>query len=244
MSRRARVLVVEDDATLREGLRTALVRHDLDVVVARDGTAGAAALADRDGYDCVLLDLMLPGRSGLDLLREFRARDVDTPVVILTARGDETDKVLGLELGADDYVTKPFSLRELIARVRAQLRRSPRIAQPRAEPAEAFVLGGARVDLAAFLVVRDGAEHSLSPKEAGILDLLWRERGRAVSRDAILDAVWGRGIVVAHRTIDTHVLHLRQKLGEDPRAPRFVRTVHGVGYRLVVDGGGAGGTAQ
>jgi len=226
-----RILLVEDDATLRDGLARALRGQGFAVETVADGHAAARALA-APTFDLVILDLMLPGIGGLELLRGLRAHDASTPVIVLTARGDETDKVVGLELGADDYVTKPFGLRELIARVRAQLRRTS--AQPEPPPPP-FALGSARVDLAAFLVVRNGAEQTLSPKEAAILGLLWRAQGRAVARGTILDEVWGRGVYVTHRTIDTHVLNLRQKVEADASNPRHVLTVHGVGYRLVRD---------
>jgi two-component system alkaline phosphatase synthesis response regulator PhoP len=234
MPERPRILVVEDDATLRDGLRLALRKQELEVETAADGEAGLRLIHDPAGWDCLVLDLMLPGPSGLEILRSLRERDRTTPVILLTARSDESDKVLGLELGADDYVTKPFSLRELIARVRAQLRRKAETDAGAAPPCagEPFTLGPARIDLAAFQLERDGSTHTLSPKEAGILALLWRERGKAISRDRILNEVWGQGVYVTHRTIDTHVLHLRQKLEQDPKAPAFVKTVHGVGYRL------------
>ncbi|MCC6670363.1 MAG: response regulator transcription factor [Planctomycetes bacterium] len=225
----AAILLVEDDLTLRTGLADTLRQEGHEVVAAADGESAAQALRTRR-FALVLLDLMLPRRSGLALLRELRARDRRTPVVILTARGDESDKVLGLELGADDYVTKPFSLRELLARVRAQLRR----AQPAAPPAETFAVGDALVDLAAFELRRDGTVHPLSPKEAAILALLHAEAGKAVSRSRFLDEVWGGDRFVGTRTIDTHVLNLRQKLERDPAAPRHLLTVHGVGYRLLL----------
>ncbi len=229
---RQRILIVEDDATIRDGLREALRGQGFEVDVAVDGHDGHRVL-ERGGFDLVVLDLMLPGPGGLELLRAFRSRDAKTPVLILTARGDETDKVVDLELGADDYVTKPFGLRELIARVRAHLRRAGGDRE-QTTPAP-FRLGAALVDLGAFHVVRDGAEHALSPKEAGILALLLAEHGRAVHRNEILDHVWGRDRFVTHRTIDTHVLNLRHKVEADPKVPRHVLTVHGIGYRLVLD---------
>ena len=227
------LLIVEDDSTLREGLKDAFLNQGYRVIVAADGVAGAEQLA-RGGWDLVVLDLMLPGRDGLDLLREFRRTDAGTPVVILTARGDESDKVLGLELGADDYVTKPFGLRELIARVRARLRRrdADRVG-PQPAP---FRVGDATVDLAAYRVERDGETIGLSPREVAILGLLQREMGRAVSRDEVLDHVWGGDAHVTNRTIDTHVLNLRRKLEPDPKHPRYLLTVHGVGYRLEAEG--------
>ena len=228
-----RLLIVEDDATLRVGLRDAFRNQGYRVVVAAEGAAGAEQLA-LGGWDLVVLDLMLPGRDGLDLLRDFRRTDAGTPVVILTARGDESDKVLGLELGADDYVTKPFGLRELIARVRARLRRRE---VERAGPRRAaFHVGDATVDLAAYRLERDGQMVGLSPREAAILGLLERERGRAVSRDEVLIHVWGGDTHVTNRTIDTHILNLRRKLEPDPKHPRLLLTVHGVGYRLEAEG--------
>ena len=227
-----RVLLVEDDRTLRVGLTDALASEGHAVVAAADGHEGRACLRGQR-FDLVVLDVMLPGPSGLELLRELRARDGDTPVLLLTARGDEGDKVLGLELGADDYVTKPFSLRELLARVKAMLRRRERSDAALPAYVEQFVLGDARIDLAAFTVVRGAASHTLSPKEAGMLRLLRQRGGRAVARADFLREVWGGSPFVGDRTIDTHMLNLRQKVEADHKQPRFLLTVHGVGYRLV-----------
>jgi len=227
-----RILLVEDDRTLRIGLADALASEGHVVVAAADGHEGRAALREQR-FDLAVLDVMLPGPSGLELLRELRARDGELPVLLLTARGDEGDKVLGLELGADDYVTKPFSLRELLARVKAMLRRRERAAAGASAFVEQFMLGEARVDLAAFTVVRGGRTHTLSPKEAGMLRLLRQRLGRAVARAEFLREVWGGSPFVGDRTIDTHMLNLRQKVEHDHKAPRFLLTVHGVGYRLV-----------
>jgi DNA-binding response OmpR family regulator len=224
-----RLLLVEDDLTLRTGLRDAFAGEGYAVDTAADGHEGRAKL--RQGrYDLVVLDVMLPGPSGLELLRELRGRDSHTPVLLLTARGEESDKVLGLELGADDYVSKPFGLRELLARAKAMLRRVDR---PTAAGVRQFTVGSARVDLDAFELHRDGAVHALSPKEAAMLALLRQDLGKAVSRARFLDEVWGGDQFVGDRTIDTHVLNLRQKLEPDAKAPRFLLTVHGIGYRLV-----------
>ena len=231
MSTKPRILIVEDDTTLREGLQVALSGQDLHVETAADGHLAQRLLGGLH-FDLVLLDLMLPGPGGLEVLRSLRSRDRVTPVIVLTARGDESDKVVALELGADDYVTKPFGLRELIARVRAQLRRSGRLDGEPAHCAEPFTLGAVRVDLAAFRVVGPRGESALSPREAGILSLLYAEAGRAVHRNTILDVVWGRDAYVTHRTIDTHVLNLRQKIEADPKVPRHLLAVHGIGYRL------------
>tara|TARA_R110002094_G_scaffold146362_8_gene135518 strand:- start:593 stop:1291 length:699 start_codon:yes stop_codon:yes gene_type:complete len=224
-----RILFVEDDFTLRTALADALSGEGHGVTTAADGHEARALLRDRR-FDLVVLDIMLPGPSGLELLRELRQRDGDTPVLLLTARGEEGDKVLGLELGADDYVTKPFSLRELLARVKAMLRRRDRTESAMVEQ---FVLGPAQIDLAAFTLHRDGQTHSLSPKEAGMLRLLRQRAGRAVSRSDFLAEIWGGDEFVGDRTIDTHMLNLRQKLEADYKQPQHLLTVHGVGYRLL-----------
>jgi DNA-binding response OmpR family regulator len=224
-----RLLLVEDERTLRTALADALSGEGHVVVTASDGHEARATLRAQR-FDLCVLDVMLPGPSGLELLRELRQRDADTPVLLLTARGEEGDKVLGLELGADDYVSKPFSLRELLARVKAMLRRRER---PQAAGVLQFPLGDARIDLAAFTVERAGTLHTLSPKEAAMLRLLRQHEGRAVSRAKFLSEVWGGDQFVGDRTIDTHVLNLRQKVESDPKQPRHLLTVHGIGYRLV-----------
>ena len=228
----ARILIVEDDRTLRTGLVDALTSDGHEVQAASDGHEAQATLRAWR-FDLVILDIMLPGPSGLELLRGIRAEDQDTPVLLLTARGDEGDRVLGLELGADDYVTKPFSLRELLARVRAHLRR--RGSSTESAAVRQFQLGAAQIDLDAFTVRRDAEVVSLSPKEAAMLALLRREAGRAVSRARFLEEVWGGEDHVGGRTVDTHVLNLRQKIEVDARQPRHIQTVHGVGYRLHVE---------
>ena len=182
---------------------------------------------------------MLPGPSGLELLAGLRTRDRHTPVLILTARSEESDKVLGLELGADDYITKPFSLRELFARIRVALRRhglsEGPATSPRA-PAGTLRLGACTVDFDAMLIKGPGdREATISPKEAAILQVLWQHAGKVRSRDQILDAVWGRIESTLHRTIDSHVRNLRKKIEPEPKAPRYLRTAHGVGYRLTLD---------
>ncbi|MFK7741610.1 MAG: response regulator transcription factor [Planctomycetota bacterium] len=228
---RHRVLFVEDDRTIRTALTDALHGEGHEVIAAADGHE-AEALLKQQRFDLCVLDVMLPGPSGLELLKGLRQRDDDTPVLLLTARGEEGDKVLGLELGADDYVTKPFSLRELLARVKAMLRRRGREEATASAFVEQFALGDVRIDLASFTLVRDGKEHALSPKEAAMLKLLRQRHGRAVSRADFLQDVWGGGYV-GDRTIDTHVLNLRQKLERDHKQPQYLLTVHGVGYRLL-----------
>jgi two-component system alkaline phosphatase synthesis response regulator PhoP len=229
-----RILVVEDDRTIRTGLRDALVGEGFDVTIAADGDEGMDLALARH-FDLALLDVMLPGPSGLEILRAMRQAKVGTEVIVLTARGDELDRVLGLELGADDYVTKPFSVRELLARVKARARRIDERRGQGAGSVDAFKLGDVDVDLAGFRLTRDGASHALSPREVAMLALLWRERGKVVSRERFLSDVWGSEQFVGTRTVDTHMFNLRQKLERDPRAPRWLQTVHGVGYRLSSD---------
>ena len=227
-----RILVVEDDQTLREGLCDALSGQGYEVQSAADGWLAEEALAE-GGWNLVVLDLMLPGPGGLELLKQFRKSDAGTPVLILTARGDESDKVIGLELGADDYVTKPYGLRELLARVAAHLRRGQVLETEK--PAGPMQLGSCTVDLQAFQVIRDGNSVGLSPREAAILQLLIDAKGRAIPRDELLERVWGSSSYVTNRTIDTHVLHLRKKIEADPKQPQHLLTVHGIGYRLTID---------
>ncbi len=226
-----RLLILEDDLALRTGLADTFTDEGYDVTVAADGDTARELVLGRH-FDLLILDVMVPGRSGLEILREARELGMATPVLLLTARSDESDKVLGLELGADDYVTKPFGERELIARVRAMLRRQQRLGLTVEAGSTRFSIGNTTVDLEAFQLERDGEVQALSPKEAGMLALLQRERGRAVRRERFLDEVWGSEQFVGARTVDTHMLNLRHKLEPDPHQPRHLLTVHGVGYRL------------
>ena len=222
---RARILLVEDDADLARGLEFNLRHEGYEVAVAgtvRDGKR----LARSPGADLVLLDLALPDGDGLEVLRALRQAGSRVPVLCLTARGQETDKVMGLGSGADDYVTKPFGLAELFARIAALLRR----AGPAA--AEVLRLGGAEVDLAARRVRRGGSEEDLTPVETDLLRYLLARRGQAVERERILQDLWGVASRRDTRTLDNHVARLRKKIEEDPADPRLLVTVHGTGYRL------------
>ena len=220
-----RVLLIDDDARLSELLSGYLAQGGVSLDHAAGGQAGLAALA-ADTYDAVLLDVMMPGMDGLEVLRRLRARS-RIPVLMLTARGDEADRVVGLELGADDYVPKPFSPRELLARLRAVLRR----AQPEAA-AERLAVAGIEVDVGARSVRVEGAEVELTGLELDILVALMRRAGRVVPRSSLLREA-GRGdVAVNERTVDVHISKLRKKLGDDPGAPRRIRTVRGVGYVL------------
>jgi DNA-binding response OmpR family regulator len=224
-----RVLIIDDDARLHELLATYLEQNGLTVTVAIDGRKGLSAL-EAGTFDAVLLDLMMPGLDGIEVCKRIRQKS-NIPIVMLTAKGDETDRVVGLELGADDYVAKPFSPRELLARLRAVLRRArPDVA------GERLAVGDIAVDVPGRIVTVAGKPIELTGIEFDVLVALARRAGRVVARDALLEEA-GRGdVVVGERTVDVHVSHLRQKLGDDPRSPRLIKTVRGVGYVLARDG--------
>jgi DNA-binding response OmpR family regulator len=227
----ARVLVVEDNPDLAYGLRNSLEIAGYEVVVAVDGPSGVEQARIVDA-DVVVLDLMLPGMDGYRVLRTLREEGLGVPVLILTARGEEADKVLGFRLGADDYVTKPFGVLELLARIEALLRR----AGPWRENANATTaterFGDVEVDVQARTVRRAGARVELTPKEFDLLLALLRRQGRVTSRMELLKAVWGYDASVVSRTVDTHVAELRRKLENDAAAPRHILTVWKVGYKF------------
>ena len=227
---RKRILVVEDDAAIRRGLVDALGFAGYTTLEASEGAAGLAAALSSD-CDLMLLDLVLPGRDGLAILREVRAMWSRLPVIVLTARGSEDDRVRGLDLGADDYVVKPFSIKELLARIEAVLRRAP--GRPRAVTLLSFE--GGQADLEGNAVrFDDGGRAELSDRERELLRYLASHAGRAISRDELLAKVWGLNPAgITTRTIDMHVARLREKLRDDPSSPRVVLTVRGQGYMLV-----------
>ncbi len=216
-----RVLLAEDDAAIAEPLARALRREGYDVDVHGDGRSALAAA--RDGVDLVVLDLGLPGMDGLDVCRELRAQSNPVPVLVLTARADEVDTVVGLDAGADDYVTKPFRLAELLARARALLRRGT------VEPA---VPARVRIDVDARLAYLDDEVVALTAKEFDLLRVLLREAGRVVPREQIMREVWDADWYGSTKTLDMHVSWLRRKLGDDAGQPRFISTVRGVGFRF------------
>jgi two-component system response regulator RegX3 len=225
-----RVLVVEDEDSISEPLAYMLRKEGFEVTVASDGLAGLSSF-DRDGADLVLLDLMLPGLSGTEVCRELRSRPVNgnVPVIMLTARDSEVDKVVGLELGADDYVTKPFSHRELVARIRAVLRRQ---GATTAEEGAALEAGPVRMDVDRHLVTVQGQPVQLPLKEFDLLELLLRNVGRVLTRGQLIDRVWGSDYVGDTKTLDVHVKRLRAKIEPDPAAPQHLLTVRGLGYKL------------
>ena len=228
----SRILLIEDNADLAFGLRNNLEIEGYEVEVAGDGAAGLER-ARRSRPDLVILDLMLPGLDGFRVLKAIRQDELAMPILILTARGDESDKVRGLKLGADDYVTKPFGVLEILARVEALLRRGPALsgARPSATPLiERF--GDVAIDLSARTVSRAGKMVEVAPKEYELLLALVQRRGAVVSRLELMREVWGYSDSVITRTIDTHVAELRRKLEEDAAEPRHILTVRKVGYRL------------
>lgn len=226
-SRQETVLVVEDDPTLRMGLRATLRSAGFKVLVASTGPEGLEA-ATSESPDLVLLDVMLPGMNGFEILRALRERQPDLPIIMLTAKGEEQDKVQGLRLGADDYVVKPFGIAELLARVDTNLRRH-RLADAATQVLE---VGVGRFDFAAQEAKRDGEPVEFTALEAKLLRYLVRNEGRVLSRQQILDAVWGSDYYGTDRTVDNFINRLRAKLEPVPKAPRHLVTVRGAGYRF------------
>ena len=222
------ILVVEDEPAILRGLADNLKFESYDVLTATDGEAGYRLMKERKP-DLVILDLMLPKLSGYELCRKVRAEGVTTPILMLTARGEEGDRVLGLDLGADDYVTKPFSVRELMARVRALLRRSQ---PPKALPDE-LRFDDVVVDFRSYEARKGGRLIEMTRKEFSLLRLLAARAGEVVTRDELLNEVWGYEKFPTTRTVDNHIASLRTKLERDPAEPQHLRTVHGVGYKFV-----------
>jgi DNA-binding response OmpR family regulator len=225
-----RILVIEDDPSILRGLKDNLGFEGYDVSAATDGEEGYR-LQRVHKPDLIVLDLMLPRMSGLELCRRLRAEGVATPILMLTARSEESDRVTGLDLGADDYVTKPFSVRELMARVRALLRRTH---ASTTLPSE-LRFGNVEVDFRRYVARRDGRPVDMTRKEFAVLRLLAGRAGKVITRDELLNEVWGYESYPVSRTVDNHIALLRSKLEADPAHPVYIRTVHGVGYRFVGD---------
>ncbi len=223
----SRILIVEDDPSIRLGLKRSLEFEGFTVDMARDGEEAIQRAFDKKP-DLIVLDLMLPRVNGFEVCRTVRKYDATLPILILSAKGDEGDKVLGLELGADDYVTKPFSVRELTARIKARLRRRKAFEGD----LESFDEEGIRIDFAAHAMTVDGEPRELSSREFHLLRHLIQNRGRVLSREQILSKVWGYDYDGTPRTIDNFINKLRSKLGDDPVNPRWIQTVRGSGYRF------------
>ena len=222
-----RILLIEDEAGLVLTLTDRLTREGYVVASATDGESGLER-ATREAFDLLVLDVMLPRLGGFDVCRELRRRGIDTPVIMLTARGQVVDKVVGLKLGADDYVTKPFEMAELLARVEAQLRR----VVAALHPTEGYAFGALRVDLRKAEAMRDGAPLDLSAREFQLLRYFIEHRGATLTREELLNEVWGYHAMPSTRTVDVHVAWLRQKIEPNPRHPQFILTVHGLGYKF------------
>lgn len=228
-----KILIAEDDPNLRAGLVDLLSLEGIDCIVAEDGETAWRAFTEEAPALC-LFDVMMPLLDGLDLCRRIRARDAHTPILLLSARGAEIDRVIGLEVGADDYIAKPFSARELVARIKAGLRRAKAAQAQEDAAAEASArlrMGDLEIDPEALRAWRDGQSIDLAPRELAILQALHARKGKAVSRDELFDCAWGRDYMPNSRALDQYVSSLRRKIERDPARPRIIKTVHGVGYR-------------
>ena len=224
----ATILIVEDDAALLRGLKDNFEAQNYRVETARDGQSGLSAALARPP-DLMVLDIMLPKMNGYEICRAIRARELEMPIIMLTAKGQEEDIIRGLELGADDYVTKPFSIRQLLARARAFLRRQNGCGT-------AFSFGACKLDLAAHKLFRDEVEVALTTREFQLLKFLIARSGRALTRDQILDGVWGNEIIVNDRSVDRCVTTLRAKVEIDPHRPAHIQTIRNIGYRFEPEG--------
>jgi two-component system, OmpR family, alkaline phosphatase synthesis response regulator PhoP len=222
-----RILLVEDEPGLVLTLRDRLTKEGYAVENSPDGESGLERAA-RDAFDLVLLDVMLPRRNGFDVLRELRRRGVETPVIMLTAKGQVVDKVVGLKLGADDYVTKPFEMVELLARIEAKLRRAPATIHP----SEGYQFGDVRVDFRRAEATKGGEPLELSAREFQLLKYFIEHRGATLTREELLNEVWGYNAMPSTRTVDVHVAWLRQKVEPNQRHPQHILTVHGMGYKF------------
>jgi DNA-binding response OmpR family regulator len=224
----AKVLIIEDEPNMVLGLKDSCEYEGYEVAVARNGKEGLEKVST-EKPDIILLDVMLPVMSGIDVCRTLRTRGIETPILMLTARSQEIDKVIGLEVGADDYVTKPFSIKELLARIRAHLRRATK----QVVDIESFNFGDVELNFKKYAARKGGHALDLSAREFEILRYLIRRRGEIVTRDQLLDEVWGYRSTPVTRTVDNHIARLRQKIEQDPSEPQHIITVHRLGYRFV-----------
>jgi two-component system alkaline phosphatase synthesis response regulator PhoP len=224
----AKILVVEDDHAIATALEDDLLLEGYDVEVVRDGP-GAIDRATRSRFDLMLLDVMLPGKDGFDVCRELRRRGVETSILLLTARGHESDKVMGLDIGADDYVTKPYSPKELRARIRVLLRRRAK------ESADVVPFGDCELDFARGELRREGKALPTTPLEFKLLTLFTTRPGRVLTRRVLIDEAWGRDTAITERVVDNQIANLRKKIEPSPAEPRFLKSVRGIGYRFDLD---------
>ena len=224
-----KILIIEDEDSIRMALEDDFRLEHYAVEVTSDGIDGLAKAADPD-TDLIILDIMLPGMNGYEICKNLRGQGIRTPIIMLTAKGQEIDRVLGLEIGADDYVTKPFSPRELQARVKAVLRRMEK--EPGDDTENLYRLGELEVDFRQYECRKSGREVRLTAHEFGLLKYLIQNRGRVIDRYELLDEVWGKDVVVSIRTVDTHMANLRKKLEDDPGRSRLIISIRGVGYKF------------
>jgi DNA-binding response OmpR family regulator len=225
-----KILIIEDDPAIRTGLKETFTTEGYNVSDADTGTKGFE-LASKQNYDLIVLDLILPGKDGIEICKDLRSDGVKTPIVMVTSRKEEIDKILGLEIGADDYVTKPFSPRELIARVNALIRRTKQTQQAK----ELYHFGDMDIDFKKYEVKKGAESVNLTALEFTLLHFLIKHEDQVVSRDSILDNVWGNSVYVYPRTIDTHIANLRKKIEDDPENPKFILGVRSIGYKFKAD---------
>lgn len=224
-----KILIVEDEIPMLKGLKDNLEMEGYEIDAESEGISGFSKIMDKT-YDLILLDVMLPGMSGMDICKRTREKGIATPIIMLTAKGEEIDKVLGLELGADDYITKPFSLRELLARIKAILRRVPNHIS---EDIKEISLGKLTVNFKDYTAQESGKPCKMTYKEFEILLYLFKNKNKTVSRDDLMSDIWGIHYEATTRTVDNFILKLRQKIEDNPNQPKYILTVHGIGYKLV-----------
>ena len=226
-----KILIVEDEPNMVRGLKDNLEYEGFQVDTCMEGESGLQKILNFT-YDLILLDVMLPGISGFDICKTARREGINTPIILLTAKGEEIDKVLGLELGADDYITKPFSLRELLARIKAILRRTTNVGEE-SNDKEFTVIGNIRVNFKTYSANDSKGEVKMSHKEFEVLHYLYMKIGKTVNREDLMNDVWGIEFEISTRTIDNFILKLRQKIEVDPNNPKIILTVHGTGYKMI-----------
>jgi len=229
---KTKILIVEDDPHISLGLEEVFKSDGFDVAVCARGDEALAAIAKHKPA-LIVLDIMLPGLSGYDVCKQLRAKRISTPILMLTAKSQELDKIVGLDLGADDYVTKPFGVRELLARIHALLRRTEGSASTKEEPQSPFQIGGATIDPKTFQITRGNSSNELTARELKLLQFLHAHPGEVMSRDRLLNEVWGYNYYGTTRTLDQVIVQLRKKLGDSGEQPKHLLTVHGVGYKLM-----------
>jgi len=227
-----RILIVEDEEAMRNGLKDNLEFEGYEIDTAEDGIIGLDKI-NKNKYNLIILDVMMPNLSGFEVCKKMRALGNNTPVILLTARGEEIDKILGLELGADDYITKPFSVRELIARVKAILRRTETNAENNEKGNEFLILGRLKLDFANYAAYENDTEVSMTHREFELIKYLYSKKNQTDSRHDLLKNIWDQNVFTTTRTIDNFIVKLRQKIEEDPNHPKIILTVHGIGYKMI-----------